>query len=178
MKIECMPITKDNEAILTLPNEPFLQEGRVIPIYDGQSWQYRIELFEPDQVTENCFPDEQYHLEDMGERFRGIAAYADGKPAGYAIVYEEWNQWLYIDNLLVTSGYRRAGIGTALMDASLELAEKMQKLGVWLVCQDNNLQAMRFYLQNGFELGGMHLPVYEGTKQEGKADLYLYKRVK
>ena len=59
----------------------------------------------------------------------------------------------------------------------MKLAAGLEKLGVWLICQDNNLQAMRFYLANGFTLGGMNLPVYEGTGQEGKADLYLYKRL-
>ena len=59
----------------------------------------------------------------------------------------------------------------------MKLAAQLGKLGVWLVCQDNNLQAMQFYLANGFQLGGMNLPVYEGTKQEGKADLYLYKKL-
>lgn len=171
------PITKENEATLALPNEPFLEEGRVIPLYNGQNWSWRVEEFPAGQVTENCFPPENYKLESMGDKFHGFAAYVDGDCAGYALFYEEWHKWLYLDNLLVLKRYRRQGVARALVQAGMQLAADMGKLGVWLVCQDNNLQAMRFYLAQGFTLGGMNGLVYEGTKQAGKADLYLYKRI-
>ena len=64
-----------------------------------------------------------------------------------------------------------------LLERAMELAEKMDKIGVWLICQDNNLGACQFYFKNGYTLGGMNLPVYDGTKQEGKADLYFYKKI-
>ena len=159
-----------------MPNDPFAEEGKLIPIYDGSSWSYRIEKFAPAQVKDQCFPQEDYRLEEMGEKFHGIAAYADGVCAGYAILYEEWNQWLYLDNLLVSGKYRGNGVGSAMIASAMELAGQLGKRGLWLICQDNNLQALRFYFRNGFVLGGMNLPVYEGTGQEGKADLYLYKR--
>ncbi len=171
------PITKENEDILRLPNEPFFCEGRVVPMYDGKDWSYEIRMFEPEQVKTECFPDEHYQLDEMGEGFYGLAAYVDGQPAGYALLYSQWNKYLYLDNILVRSQYRRYGVGSRLLEESMKLAAGLEKLGVWLICQDNNLQAMRFYLANGFTLGGMNLPVYEGTGQEGKADLYLYKRL-
>ena len=176
-KIDIRPITKENEAVLALPNEPFKNEGRIIPIYDGEQWSYRTELFDASHITEECFPDEHYQLSSMGEGFHGFAAYVDGECAGFALVYKQWNHYLYIDNLLVLKRFRRLGVGTALIDAAMQLVKEMGELGVWLVCQDNNLQAMRFYLHNEFTLGGMNLPVYDGTKQAGKSDLYLYKRV-
>ena len=176
-EIQICPITKENEAVLQLPNEPFSCDGRVIPMYDGKNWSYRIEMFGPDQVQTECFPDEHYQLETMGDGFHGLAAYVDGACAGYALLYTQWNQYLYLDNILVQSAYCRYGVGSRLLEESMKLAAQLGKLGVWLVCQDNNLQAMRFYLANGFQLGGMNLPVYEGTKQEGKADLYLYKKL-
>lgn len=135
-------------------------------------------MFAPEKITETCFPDENYKLEDLGENYHRIAAYVDGECARFALTKMEWNMWLYLDNLLVLKKFRRAGVGTALIESSMELAKSMGLLGVWLVCQDNNLQAMKFYFRNGFTLGGMNMPVYEGTKQEGKADLYLYRRVK
>lgn len=176
MNIEIKEITTENQNALKLPNEPFLNEGRVIPIYDGRNWSYRIEEFPKEKITEQCFPQENYEFEKMGENFHGLAAYADGRCVGYAITYEEWNQYLYVDNVLVLKEYRRYGVGSRLLDSAMELAKKMNKLGVWLICQDNNLGACRFYFKNGYTLGGMNLPVYEGTKQEGKADLYLYKK--
>ena len=160
-----------------MPNDPFLEEGRIIPTYDGSAWDYHFELFPKEEVKENCFPDEHYVFEKMGDHFHGIAIYADGHCAGYALLYEEWNQWLYLDNLMVSKQYRGNGLGSLLIDACMDLARDLNKLGLWLICQDNNLQAIRFYLKNHFELGGINLPVYEGTKQEGKSDIYLYRRL-
>ena len=111
------------------------------------------------------------------EKISVDAAYADGKCVGYALLYEHWNRYLYLDNLLVLKDYRRYGVGSMLLKRAMELAEKMDKIGVWLICQDNNLGACQFYFKNGYTLGGMNLPVYDGTKQEGKADLYFYKKI-
>ena len=177
VKIEIRPITEENEEALALPNDPFLLEGRVTPIFDGKAWSYEITEFPEEEIREDCFPDENYSLANMEKGFHGLAIYVDGVCAGYALLFEHWNKWLYLDNLLISARYRRLGLGSRLMDAALELAASLGKYGVWLICQDNNLQAMRFYLNNGFTLGGMNLRVYEGTGQEGKADLYLYRDV-
>ena len=40
--------------------------------------------------------------------------------------------------------------------------------------QDNNLDACRFYLAQGFRIGGFDNRVSTGTSQAGKADLYFY----
>ena len=153
MKITTRLITKENDAALALPNEPFLNEGRVIPIYDGKSWSYEIEKYKEEDVTEDCFPPENYVFEDMGDKFHGIAAYIDEECVGYALFFEQWNKYLYLDNLLVLKKYRKHGVGSALLEAGMELAKSMNKLGVWLICQDNNLQAAQFYFKNGYTLG-------------------------
>ena len=176
-KIEIKVITKENEEALDLPNEPFLEEGRLVPIYDGKNWSYRIDRYPEELVTENCFPDEHYVFEQMGDGFLGLSIYVDGECAGFALLYEKWNKWLYLDNLLVLKKYRRQGLGSALITEAMKLAASKEKRGINLICQDNNLQAAQFYLKNGFVLGGMDLLVYEGTKQEGKADLFFYKRL-
>ena len=176
INIEVRPISKENESALALPNEPFPEGGRVVPSFDGENWNYRFEELPPEEINENCFPDENYKFDEMGDKFHGLAAYVDGVCAGYALFYEQWNKWLYLDNLLVLKKYRRTGVASALIEEGMRLSKDLKKLGVWLVCQDNNLGAMKFYLKAGFSLGGMNLPVYEGTRQAGKADLYLYRR--
>ncbi len=176
MNIEIREITADNQEALKLPNEPFLNEGKLTPIYDGKKWSYRVEEFAPEDVTEDCFPPEDYDFDNMEEGFHGLAAYADDRCVGYVITYVQWNKYLYLDNLLVLKDYRRYGVGSRLLQGALEKAHELGLLGVWLICQDNNLGACRFYMKNGYELGGMNLPVYDGTKQEGKSDLYFYKK--
>lgn len=68
-------------------------------------------MFAPEKITETCFPDENYKLEDLGENYHRIAAYVDGECAGFALTKMEWNKWLYLDNLLVLKKFRRAGVG-------------------------------------------------------------------
>ncbi|MBO4831742.1 MAG: GNAT family N-acetyltransferase [Oscillospiraceae bacterium] len=176
MKIEIRPITEENASVLSIPNDPFLCEGRVVPLFDGSTWDHRIERFPESEVREECFPDENYSFDGMGEGFHGLAVYADGVCAGFAVLYEQWNRWLYLDNILISGRYRGMGLGSALVGACIELAVSLDKIGVWAVCQDDNLRAAEFYFMNGFVLGGMDQPVYEGTKQEGKTDIYLYRR--
>ena len=40
--------------------------------------------------------------------------------------------------------------------------------------QDNNLAACQFYIKSGFRIGGVDTEVYNGTSQEGKADIIFY----
>ena len=152
MKIEIREITTENKEVLNLPNEPFLNEGRLIPIFDGENWNYRIEEFAPEDVTEQCFPPEDYEFDKMEDGFHGLAAYADGKCVGYVLTYVQWNKYLYLDNLLVLKDYRRYGVGSHLLDGAMELAKKLGMIGVWLICQDNNIGACKFYLKNGYTL--------------------------
>ena len=39
----------------------------------------------------------------------------------------KWNKWLYLGNLLVLKKFRRAGVGTALIESSMELAKSVKK---------------------------------------------------
>ena len=129
-RIEICPITMENAEVLALPNEPFRCEGRLIPLYDGKNWSYRIEMFEAGQVKEECFPDENYQLEEMGEDFCGLAACVDGTYAGYLLAYKQWNRFLYVDNLLVKSEYRRLGVASRLIEECMRLAMEMDQLGI------------------------------------------------
>lgn len=177
-KITVKPITKENEDALSLPNDPFLNTGLVIPKYDGEKWSYTISEFPTEKITEDCFPDEHYKLENMGEGFYGLAAYIDGVCAGFAVFYVKWNKYLYLDNLLVSGSSRREGVGRALLNEGMKLALSLNKIGISCVCQDNNPKAAKFYFANGFELGGVDSSSYDGTSQEGKKDLFLYKRIR
>ena len=49
--------------------------------------------------------------------------------------------------------------------------------GVSLTVQDNNLSACLFYLKAGFRIGGLDTEGYNGTSQEGKADITMYRDV-
>ena len=63
----------------------------------------------------------------------------------------------------------------AAREAFLAIAREEGYRGVSTICQDNNLNAALFYLDVGFDIGGLDTRVYDGTKQEGKRDLFLYR---
>lgn len=60
------------------------------------------------------------------------------------------------------------------MEKAGELALAAGYRGVYTIAQDNNLAACLFYLKAGFAIGGLDTQVYQGTKQEGKADIVFY----
>ena len=82
---------------------------------------------------------------------------------------------MYIYDLKVNACLRGQGIGRKLIGEAETLAEKKGYRGLWVVAQDNNLAACRFYLKNGFVIGGLDTQVYRGTAQEGKADVHFYR---
>jgi ribosomal protein S18 acetylase RimI-like enzyme len=60
---------------------------------------------------------------------------------------------------------RRAGIGTALIDA---LIARLHALGVkrlWLITTNDNLEALRFYQRRGFVLAALHPGAIEASRR-------------
>ena len=64
-----------------------------------------------------------------------------------------------------------------LVEKCMELAREKKMQGVSLTVQDNNLSACLFYLKTGFRIGGLDTEGYNGTSQEGKADITMYRDV-
>ena len=165
-----MLIGPEREDDLKLENEPFPLFGRLVPALQDGIWTWREERFE--SVSEMCFPDEDYTLSD--DRFY-LGAYEDGCCVGLAVLEKSWTKYLYLSDLKVRRASRRRGIGHLLIRSSLELAGRNEYRGLYAVAQDNNLAACRFYLKEGFVIGGFDNRVYTGTTQAGKADVYFYR---
>ena len=64
-----------------------------------------------------------------------------------------------------------------LIEKCMEIAREKNMQGVSLTVQDNNLSACLFYLRVGFRIGGLDTETYNGTSQEGKADIEMYRDV-
>lgn len=94
---------------------------------------------------------------------------------GLAIYERPWNRWLYLSDLKVCRETRRMGIARRLLEEGMALAREEGYQGGSTICQDNNRNAALFYLRSGFQIGGLDIRVYDGTKQAGKSDLFLYR---
>ncbi len=172
--IEIRIIDKEHKNDINLPNEPFCLFGRMVPCYVNKEWSYTTETFQT--VTEMTFPDENYDYDEMSKNCTFIGAYDGKQCVGLAIMQDYFLKHMYLYDLKVNSRYRSQGIGSLLLQKAEEIALQKGYLGIYTIGQDNNLSACLFYLKYGFEIGGFDNRVYDGTSQEGKADIIFYKR--
>ena len=70
--IEIRIIDEVRKQDINIPNEPFLLYGRMIPSYFNERWQYEIvyKQYEivynkKEEISEMCFPNENYDYETM-----------------------------------------------------------------------------------------------------------------
>lgn len=94
-----------------------------------------------------------------------LIAEVDGTPAGYTmLVFDEptdpevvaaitVHPTAELSKVYVVEGYHGAGIGPALMSASIELAAERAP-AMWLGVNQHNGRANRFYEKNGFAVVG------------------------
>ena len=170
--IEITRIGEAQKNDINLPNEPFSLFGRMIPSYVNKKWDYSTEIFET--ASQMCFPDENYHYNEMTENSVFIGAYDDDRCIGLAILQQAFFKYMYLYDLKVNQEYRRRGIAKKLIEEAKKVAVENGFRGIYTVGQDNNLGACLFYIKNGFRIGGLDTEVYKGTKQEGKADILFY----
>lgn len=83
----------------------------------------------------------------------GFVAWLDGSPAGLVTYRMDEG-----DCELVTLNSQRpaVGIGTALLQAVVDIAREARCRRVWLVTTNDNLEALRFYQLRRFRLVAVH----------------------
>lgn len=174
-------IDEQHSADINLPNESFRIFGRLLPKYSNGEWSCESVLFSTTDVTELCFPNENYDFELMSANSTFIGAYdvedAHGgteKCVALAVMQEGFFKYMYLYDLKVSAAVRGKGVGTKLIERAKALALERGYRGIYVIAQDNNLGACLFYLKNGFRLGGLDTEVYKGTAQEGKRDIIFY----
>ena len=143
-------IDRDHKADIRIPNEPFSLFGRIIPSYQNGKWEYQLVRYAPEDVSEMCFPDENYDFDSMQDCVC-LGAYDNEACIGLAILQPGPFRYMHLYDLKVARKYRR------------------QNVGRMLICG-----AFLFYLNSGFYIGGLDTNVYRHTGQEGKADILLY----
>ena len=172
MKIEVRVINKDHSADIRLLNQPFPLFGRMIPSYENEQWSHKTELFS--EVSEMCFPDENYDFDTLSKNSVFVGAYDGDTCVGLAILQQAWFKYMYLYDLKVNRDYRRMKVGTMLVEKMKEIARENHYNGIYTVGQDNNLAACNFYIKSGFVIGGLDTKVYQGTSQQGKKDIIFY----
>jgi streptothricin acetyltransferase len=93
-------------------------------------------------------------------------AYLQREIAGQLRLRRNWNQYAYVEDLVVDVKFRRRGIGRALLERAVQWAKDQHLSGVMLETQDNNVAACRLYQQSGFALGGFDRFLYHGQQPD------------
>lgn len=168
-------IGDENAADINIKNERFRLWGRMVPNFQNGEWGYTA--VENEKSEWQVFPNENYSYDDMKNDFVFIGAYDGDECVGLAILQKTWHKYLYLYDIKVNEAYRGRHVGTEMIQKACDAAKEAGLRGIRTVAQDTNLSACLFYLHNGFRIGGVDTGIYNGTKQEGKSDIFFYKEL-
>lgn len=115
----------------------------------GGTKRYATEVLDPTSILVD--PDRTIFL-----------AYVEEQIAGQIVLRRNWNQYAFIEDIVVDKGFRRRGVGAGLMEAAKAWAQENGLAGLMLETQDNNVSACKFYEASGFRLGGLDHYLYKG----------------
>lgn len=173
-KIVIIPMDKTNKKDVNDTNDYFTIFGRIVPEYKNHEWKYTEELFE--ESFETKFPDDNLDWDDyIDDDNKAIFfVYKLGICIGQIRVIRQLNKFCYIENIAVVKPMRKYGVGKLLIEKAEEWARERRLSGLSLEAQDDNLGACRFYLKQGFEIGGIDKFVHLNNPNIDKA-IYWYK---
>ena len=118
-------------------------------------------------VEAESFPHpwtEKMFLEELSGKFSVYrAAVEDGRAVGYM------GMWLlagegHITNIAVAKNFRCRGLGSALMDDFISLAEQQSLTLMTLEVRESNTGAIALYEKKGFEEVGRRKNYYDNTE--------------
>ncbi len=93
----------------------------------------------------------------------GYVAERDGRPVGLVTYRRENDEG---ELAFIVAFERRQGIGTALLEASIEALVACNR--IWLVTTNDNLEALRFYQRRGFRLAALRPGAVDDSRQRLK----------
>ncbi len=90
---------------INIKNEPFKLFGRMIPSYSNEQWNYSIERFAEESITEICFPDENHNWEKLSKSSVFVGTYNGDQCIGLAILQQAMMKYMYLYDLKVNADY-------------------------------------------------------------------------
>lgn len=128
-----------------------------------------VEPYERDIYAE----DTDYGFDEEGPTI--FFADVDGKLAGRIKMLRWWNQFAYVDDLVINPDYRGMGIGRRLLERGIQWAREHDFPGVMLETQADNVPACTLYQRCGFVLSGFDSNVYKAINpHKDETALYWY----
>ena len=173
-KIVIRPLKDQFITIINDTNESFPVIGKILPSFSNGLWSYEEQLY--DTPSEIRFPDDKLDWSayiDSSEKVV-LLAFHENACIGQIRLFKDWNRFAYIENIAVRSSFRKSGVGHLLLEAAETWAKEQSLIGLSLEAQNDNLIACRFYVKEGFVLGGVDT-LKQSANPEIDITLYWYK---
>ncbi|WP_214894502.1 GNAT family N-acetyltransferase [Exiguobacterium sp. H66] len=173
-KIVIRPLKDQFITIINNTNESFPVIGKILPSFSNGLWSYEEQLY--DAPSEICFPDDKLDWStyiDSSEKII-LLAFHENECIGQIRLVKDWNRLAYIENIAIRSSFRKNGVGHLLLEAAETWAKEQSLIGLSLEAQNDNLIACRFYVKEGFVLGGVDT-LKQSANPEIDITLYWYK---
>lgn len=164
-----------NAPKANLFSRKFIVRSRVVLEFEKEKLVYSAADVEP---YERDIPAQDADY-GFGENPAPVVFFAEAdspaKLAGRIRMVTWWNQFAYIDDIVVNPEYRGTGIGRALLEHGIQWARENNFPGVMLETQDDNVPACTLYQKYRFVLSGFDSSVYKAINPNTKETaLYWY----
>ena len=147
--------------------------SRLVLGIENEKLVYTIAQVDEPYEREVPAQDTEYGFDEAGPTI--FFAEVDGKLAGRIRMLKWWNQFGYVEDLVVNPEYRGLGIGRKLLERGIQWAHENNFPGVMLETQDDNVPACTLYQSCGFVLSGFDRNVYKAINPHTKETaLYWY----
>ena len=163
--------TDTQTAPAKLFSRKFIVKSRIILEMENEKLTYSIANVS--KAYERDIPDQdnEYGFDETAPAV--FLAEINGQPAGRIRMVSWWNQFAYVDDIVVNPEFRGKGIGRKLLECGIQWARENHFPGVMLETQDDNVPACALYQSCGFVLSGFDRKVYKAIKPD-KEETALY----
>lgn len=140
-------------------NRKSMVKSRLVLAIENEKLTYTIAQVEPPYEREVQLEDSDYGFNEVPPVV--FIAEVDGNLAGRIRLLKWWNQFGYIEDLVVNPDFRCMGVGRTLIEHGIQWAREQGFPGVMLETQDDNVPACKLYASFGFVLSGFDRNVYK-----------------
>ena len=173
MNISVRKLRADETSPAKQFNRKSMVKSRLVLGIENEKLTYTIAPVEPPYEREVQLEDTDYGMNEVPPVV--FIAEVDGKLAGRIRLLKWWNQFGYIEDLVVNPDFRGLGIGRTLIEHGIQWAREQGFPGVMLETQDDNVSACTLYASCGFILSGFDRNVYKAINPSTKETaLYWY----
>ena len=162
MEICIVEAGADQAIALNLAESRFLVESELILNLSGGRLGYELVAVAP---CEKVYPPSEPEADTTAPGV-SFLAHSGGRVVGRIALTRHWNEFAYVNHLVVEPTFRRSGVGRALVLQAVEWSQAERLAGVMLETQNNNVAACRLYERCGFRLSGFDQDLYRGRDRD------------